>query len=265
MKYVEREGIVLSYEEQGAGELAVLLLHGWGCDHTFLAPQAEYLAAKGFRALSPDLRGHGSSAAPVCDYTIEVYAEDLAFLCSELQLEQIFVIGHSMGGMIGLSLAARPGLVSGVVLIDSFVFPSAKLIEALEPLRSAIKQQNYREVYRQAISSLLLPSDKNSIVEKLRWETPAASQHVLAASLESHFDQASVLKAAQSCKVPTAYIAAAQPLGDVEIFRRYTPQLISAQTLGSGHFSPLQAPEQINAMLWDFLELAQLTQIEETL
>jgi pimeloyl-ACP methyl ester carboxylesterase len=63
--------------------------------------------------------------------------------------------------------------------------------------------------------------------------------------------------AAQACQVPVAYLAAGVPLieqaSDLERFKTVCPQLIVAKTLGAGHFSPLEVPDQINAMIERFL------------
>jgi hypothetical protein len=55
------------------------------------------------------------------------------------------------------------------------------------------------------------------------------------------------------CHVPIAYIGAAIPMTDLIQFRSLTPHLLTPETLGSGHFSPLFVPDQINAMLSTFV------------
>ncbi|MDZ7729692.1 MAG: alpha/beta fold hydrolase [Dehalococcoidia bacterium] len=74
---VSSNGVQLAYEEQGAGEPAFLFVHGWTCDRTFFAPQAEHFA-RAHRAISVDLRGHGESDKPEGEYPIAAYASDLA-------------------------------------------------------------------------------------------------------------------------------------------------------------------------------------------
>jgi hypothetical protein len=61
----------------------------------------------------------------------------------------------------------------------------------------------------------------------------------------------------QDCarRVPVAYIGAEVAMADLPRFRTLCPQLITAQTLGSGHFSTLEMPDQVNAMLARLLEI----------
>ena len=124
----ERDGVTLFYEEMGGGEPPVLLVHGWCCDHTYFAPQFNRFAHRGQRVVAVDLRGHGRSDKPHQDYTIQVFADDLASTCERLELAKPVVVGHSMGSIVSFDLAARcPDLPSAVVMLDAaLVLPSAR-------------------------------------------------------------------------------------------------------------------------------------------
>ena len=84
---------------------------------------------------------------------------------------------------------------------------------------------------------------------------PKAPPHVLISAFMNHVMDYDVTAAATGCQVPVAYIGAATPLADTTQFRSLTPHLLTAQTLGSGHFSPLFVPDQIHAMLSTFVEI----------
>ena len=58
----------------------MLFVHGFGCDHTHFAPQAEFFS-RSHCIVSVDLRGHGRSDAPYQTYTMAAFADDLAWLC----------------------------------------------------------------------------------------------------------------------------------------------------------------------------------------
>jgi pimeloyl-ACP methyl ester carboxylesterase len=63
--------------------------------------------------------------------------------------------------------------------------------------------------------------------------------------------------AAAACRVPVLRIDARFP-ADIERFRSYTPQLLTAQVLGAGHFLQLEVPDQVNAMIERFLAICAL-------
>lgn len=114
--------------EAGGGGRPLLLVHGWtGAKEDFgdwMAP----LAAAGYHAVAPDLRGHGSSDKPAQEdaYTFDQYVDDLLGLVEVLGWERFALVGHSMGGMIAQVLALRkPSLLDALVLMDTHHGPLA--------------------------------------------------------------------------------------------------------------------------------------------
>ena len=96
---------LLNVTELGHGTTPLLLIHGFGCDQTVwhrLIPSLE----NDYRLVLVDLAGFGGAAPESYDsrrHTTPVgHAEDIAALCDELQLENAMMLGHSIGGTIGL-------------------------------------------------------------------------------------------------------------------------------------------------------------------
>lgn len=96
----------LSYEEIGSGGMPLLFVHGLRCDRKDFSRQIERFGQER-RVVAVDLRGHGKSDRPEGDHSVPTFADDLARLCSEIELERPMVVGHSMGGQVALDLAAR--------------------------------------------------------------------------------------------------------------------------------------------------------------
>lgn len=232
-----RDGVKLSYEDNQADGPSMILVHGLGCNHEFLAPQADFFS-RSHRVVSVDLRGHGQSAAPQQDYTMTAYAEDVAWLSNELSLVKPILVGHSMGGNVVLQFAKiRPDLAASAVLIDTVLFPSQGFLDALHPLVEALQGPDYLESLRAALESLCLVTDRQT---KQLIAAVQAPQHVLVSALPNHLEKYDSVSAAAGCTVPVAYIGAATPLANLDSFARYTPQLVVGRTLGSGHFSPIE-------------------------
>jgi pimeloyl-ACP methyl ester carboxylesterase len=253
MPWLKRHNVSLFYEEAPGGAPPLVLVHGWACDHTFMAPQ--FVAFRGaHRVVAVDLRGHGRSDKPQQDYTIPAFADDLAWVCRELALDQPVVIGHSMGGAVALELAAAgPQALSGVALLDTAVLPAPEAWAGVQPVLAALRTPGYREVVRQFVAdAFFLASDDPQLKEsaiRAMLETP---HHVLASAFEGIFAWDSAAAAAR-CRVPTLYVASTRPRGDVDRFRQACPALVHGQVVCSGHFVQLVVPDQVNAMVGRFL------------
>ncbi len=95
----------------------VVFLHGGEHDHSVWVLQSRYLAHHGYSVLALDLPGHGRSAGPALE-TIEAIADSIAGALPECGAERLLLVGHSMGSLVALELAARlTARVLGVALI----------------------------------------------------------------------------------------------------------------------------------------------------
>lgn len=119
-RFVEANGIRMHIAEQGEGPL-VLLAHGF--------PELWYswrhvlpvLAAEGYHAVAPDMRGYGQTDAPpnTADYTQLQFAGDLVGLVRALGYDQAVVAGHDWGAPAAYNAAnLRPDVFRAVILLS---------------------------------------------------------------------------------------------------------------------------------------------------
>ncbi len=243
MQQLKRNGIALFYEEAGKGAPPILLVHGLAGDHTFMTPQFEHYRST-HRVVSMDLRGHGQSEKPQQEYTIAGFADDLAWLCRELGIYKPVLIGHSLGGMIVLDLAARyPEVPAAMVALDATI------------VTQGLRTPAYREVLRQFMELNFAPTDDPQRKARIVDQMASAPQHVVASAWEGMLAWDSATAAA-ACKVPVLYIDTGTPNADLLRFHELCPQLVIGKTVGSGHFLELEVPEQVNAMIDRFLAIA---------
>lgn len=112
-------GIRLSYVELGNPKgRPLILLHGFTDTSRTWSLIAPYLSD--YRLLIPDQRGHGAADSPPCCYSSHVYADDARQFMDALGIKRAAIIGHSMGSMTAITMAAEyPGRLSEIVLIGS--------------------------------------------------------------------------------------------------------------------------------------------------
>jgi pimeloyl-ACP methyl ester carboxylesterase len=251
---LKRNGVALACEEAGTGGPPMLLVHGWGTDHTVMQPLFDW-ARQSRRVVTVDLRGFGQSDAPAQPYTIAGYADDLAFLIGALGLDRPVVVGHSMGGLVTLDLAARHGdRISAAVVLEVMAIAPA-LLEGLRPILASVRLDDYQNYVAELLSYLVGPHFDPGERERLTRVGRACRQHVLVAAMEGllAFDS----EAAAACiKCPLLYIGTGTPYADLPRFRELCPQLQTGQVVGAGHYFPLEVPAQLTAMLGRFLEIS---------
>lgn len=158
--------VELFYEDIGQG-VPVILVHGYPFDHTIWAPVVEELKDEA-RLILPDLRGFGKSPDTNETFTMRLMAEDLRALIDKLSLQQVILVGHSMGGYVALSFAhSYPTYLSGLGLV-------ATQADADSPERRQSRLVTAREVKRRGmayIAKALAPRlTQNETVQKQIYE-----------------------------------------------------------------------------------------------
>jgi len=246
----------LVYEESGAGEPAMIFVHGWTCDRShFDAQVAHYRGAH--RCLNIDLRGHGQSDAPEQDYTIESFADDVAWMCDQLAVKDAVLVGHSMGGAIVLAAAAaRPDLARAVVTLDPATLFPAEAQTLIPQLAIAFGAEGGMETLRQfEDGQFFRPFSDPALKQRILAGAMRTPQHVVAAAFSNipKFDAESALRA---LKVPLLHVDADPVLGDHAMLLAAKPDVMIARTVGAGHFHQIEVPDQVNAMIDRFLAIA---------
>ncbi len=126
LRRVDLGDVSLEVAEAGEGGRPVLLVHGFTADRGEVAGVMGALAERGWRALAPDLRGHGRSDHPTDAeaYSFEILAADVLALADTLAWDRFALVGHSMGGAVAQLIALdRPERLTGLVLAGTFHGP----------------------------------------------------------------------------------------------------------------------------------------------
>jgi len=115
-----KDGTRIYYKDWGSGR-PIVFSHGWPLSSDAWDDQMLFLAARGFRCIAHDRRGHGRSDQPWGGNDMDTYADDLATLTETLDLTSAIHVGHSTGGGEVARYIGRHGTkrVAGAVLIGS--------------------------------------------------------------------------------------------------------------------------------------------------
>lgn len=148
MPKIQVNDIAMYYETHGKGE-PLVLIGGFSVDHTTWASVIDKFSDH-YQVVLFDNRGAGQTDVPEGHYSVLQMAEDIAALCSALNINQAHFVGSSMGGHILQTLAYRyPQLVKSAVISNSamttqccfhfYVTAQLELLKADAPLVSLIK------------------------------------------------------------------------------------------------------------------------------
>jgi pimeloyl-ACP methyl ester carboxylesterase len=142
-RFFQSQGLRLHYSDWGNADAPLMLLVHGGRDHGRSWDLIARSLQPHFHVLAPDLRGHGDSDwTKGGSYSLTEYVYDLSRLVRSAAAHEVTIVGHSMGGMVGLIYAgAFPGEVSALVVLDGVtVLPNAKKLPAHERIAKWVGQ-----------------------------------------------------------------------------------------------------------------------------
>ena len=114
----------MAYLDSGNSGCPLLFLHGTGCDASDWVPVIERLPSEQL-CITLDFRGHGQSTVPTQAFSLSDLADDVLHLANYLSLQELVIVGHSLGGMVAMEAAQRSSYVTGLALLEGWTSLSA--------------------------------------------------------------------------------------------------------------------------------------------
>ena len=268
MSRVEVDGVGIEYEVTGQGR-PVVLLHGFPDSGRLWRHQVPALAAAGFRVIVPDLRGYGRSDKPeaIEAYSMAFLAADVLAVLADLDIARAHVVGHDWGAALAWGLASlAPGRVDHLAVL-SVGHPAT--------FRRTPQQREkswYMLLFQfPGIAERWLAD--NDWANFRNWANHPDAEKVIA-DLEANGSLTPGLNWYRANVPPDSWVAPALTLPPVQaptmgvwstadIALTEVQMTDSAQNVtgpwryerldGPGHWMQLDAPDQLNALLLDFL------------
>ncbi|MGQ0651336.1 MAG: alpha/beta fold hydrolase [Betaproteobacteria bacterium] len=261
----------MHYLRTGSGFPPLVFVHGFACSHDDWGLQVDYFRNT-HEVVACDLRGHGLTPGRPQECTVEHYGGDVAALTVNLDLRHAILIGHSMGCRVVLeaarllSRAEGPYRVGGLALIDGSRTGSGDPAKAEADARAMLEKAGYpafaETLFRQMFFK---PSGlADAIVARAVKSSAEFGPHLWPAL--QRWDAAEMDAALAAVKVPLLVIQSTTrnaaleraPLkpGEsspyLELIGKSVPSARIEVIPDAGHFTQLEAADQVNRLIGDF-------------
>ncbi|HCL56946.1 MAG TPA: hypothetical protein DHW82_08055 [Spirochaetia bacterium] len=268
MPFAENNGTKIFYEVSGEGEPLVLLM-GLGGTHEAWNYHLPFYNAR-FKVITVDNRGAGQSDKPDVPYTMDDFADDLNAVFIAAGIEQAFVLGLSMGGLIAQEFYHRyPSKVKGLILGCTgvgagdpfYIYPDKKVMDTLVMERNPDKEFEiadkmteifYHEDYRNKIPHLTEKIIENQ--KKLPKQPPHAYMRQLEACVVKKYNSSRL----KDIKVPVLVIHGEDdlvwPLKNALYLHNHIKNSELVVIPKSGHMFFIEKFNEFNQPVLDFLE-----------
>jgi pimeloyl-ACP methyl ester carboxylesterase len=246
-------GATLDVEVGGQAGPAFVFIHGIACDRRSWEPQFQSLKGS-HRCINIDLRGRGASS-PVPPFDCTQAAADVAAVVEALDAAPAIIVGHSLGGLIALLVAARfPHVVTGTVLVDAPLTSAAA--GDFEGLAQRIRTDGVTAVFGPLLDSFFVETTPQPVREYVRDVMLSCPPDVAAGMAENlqvfEAEMPEFLRNAD--QKPFMAIWPSRPLGNPDRLREVTTFLRQEPVADSGHFLQLEHPMVTTALLRAFVD-----------
>lgn len=253
-------GSRIDYNIYGDGDTTLFFVHGWCINQTYWAEQVDYFKDQ-YKVVTLDLPGHGKSDQNRSDWTIENFGNDVVMMIDALQLNNVVLIGHSMGGNIILEAAvAKPDAVIGFVGVDNFKDLALETSDTQKAEMAGFVSQ-MRKDYKGVVSGfaagmLFAESTRKKVSDRVMKDILDTPPEISVDIIES-LSKVNEVEGAQMqiLRVKVNLINADGMPTDESQLAKYCAKSYEVHSIGNtGHYPMVEDPDQFNAILDDILE-----------
>ena len=263
MPTLDLNGARIHYEDSGGPGAPVVFAHGLLWSTRMFDAQVAGLRER-FRCVAFDFRGQGQSEVTESGYDFETLTADTIALIDKLRLAPVHFVGLSMGGMMGMRVAARrPELVRSLVLLETSADP--------EPEENVPRYRRLNLVARwlglSVVADKVMPimfgrkflQDPSRAAERQLWRSRMAANNRkgITRAVTGVITRRPIIDELAKVRAPTLIMVGDQDVATVPAKAQRIHERIANSRLvlipGAGHSSTIEEPAFVNAQLGTFL------------
>jgi 3-oxoadipate enol-lactonase len=263
MPMITVNGVDLYYEDSGQGAETIVFSHGVLFSTHQFDPQVAALKDR-YRVIAYDHRGQGKSQVTESGYDMETLADDAAALIEALKIGPCHFAGLSMGGFMGMRLAARkPHLIKSLILMETTADPEPEENKPKYNLLNFIARWiGVRPVVGPVMKIMFSKSfltDPAKKADRDAWrERLASNKGTISRAVVGVVTRKGVYDEIQKITRPTLVIVGEEDVATVpakaERIAARIPKAKLVRIPRAGHSSSVEQPEAVNRAILEFLE-----------
>jgi 3-oxoadipate enol-lactonase len=263
MPHIQLNNIKLFYIKEGEGKEVIIFSHGLLWNHKMFLEQVEFLKKK-HTIIAYDHRGQGQSEVNNSPIDMDILTEDVLELIDKLVGQSVHFVGLSMGGFVGMRLAARyPEKVKSLILLETSAnsepvenLPKYKFLNGIVKLFGGVPMVASK-VMPIMFAQSWLENPKNKDAYKKWMKELQSNKKSITKSVEAVIYRKGVEDEIRNIKCPTMVVVGDEDVATKPEKAKFIQMAIPNATLhmvpGSGHSSCIEKPDEINRLLGDWL------------
>ncbi len=248
------DGIPIHYKLYGKGEVSLVFVHDWCTNMKYWEEQIPSFGVN-FKVVTLDLAGHGQSGIGRTTWTMEAFGQDVTSVVEKLDLQNVVLVGHGMGGPVILEAAKLiQDRAIGLVGADSFNDLYMECVEEGQ-IQLAMKpyQENFQEQIREHVRlSWFSPNSDHGQMSKIILDMIKTPKEVVLGALEElqRYDAAESFKQVQ---LDVRGVQTTHMDVSYNVTQTHAKSIWVEYLDGLGHFIMLEDPQAFNRHLANFI------------
>jgi pimeloyl-ACP methyl ester carboxylesterase len=263
MSYIQLNNAKIFYVKEGNGPETIVFSHGLLWSHKMFLEQIEFLKKK-FTVIAYDHRGQGQSEVTEGPYDMDMLAEDALELIDKVASKPVHFVGLSMGGFVGMRLAARyPDKIKSLILLETSAhsepvenLPKYKFLNGIVKWFGVIPKVA-KEVMKIMFAQSWLENTKNKESYKKWTKELQSNKKTITRSVEAVIYRKGVEEEIRHIQCPTMVIVGDEDVATkpekAKFIQMSIPNAVLHMVPGAGHSSSIEKPEDINRLIDEWM------------
>lgn len=251
------DGVFVNFDKLGNGEPTMILIHGWSNTRNIWDAQIQHFSKK-YKVIAVDLPGYGKSGNSRNQWTMENFGKDISEIISQLKLDDVVVVGFSMGAPVTIEAAKQmPNNVTGVVLVDDIQDIETQIPISMAHFMDSLMMDlvNYPTVEKLTGGGFVkhnIAESTEKVMKMLDGVSKIGWQECLGGYID--WTNNSCKKSVQAVKAPIIAINSDMKPTNVEAFQNYAPTFKAKIVKDVGHVIMWDNPEEFNRLLEESIQ-----------